>query len=467
MSLTKLASGYHLAGGPGDTTGTLRRVMRFVRPYRWRLGTYALLLAASAAAGMIPPLIFRELLDAAIPRRDVPLVNLLVGLAILAYLASAGMLLLGGYLGTLIGTDIIRDLRQVLFDHLQRLPLSFFVHAKTGAVQSRLNTDVLNAQQMFTGHLYTGSVGSIAADVLIIAFTLGAMVVLSWQVTLAALVLMPLFLVASRRIGPRMRSLVREQMDLFGGMNAFAAERLNVGGALLIKLFGGYDRESARFAARTAALRRNNIRVNMLALLVGTGVALVGFLGVAAVYWSGSLLAVSGPLTIGTVVALAAYAQRAYAPLMDLASARMNLQSALVSFERVFEVVDAPLEITERPHVGNGPDVVQGAVEIDGLWFRHAGRRAILVQSLVSEEPEAPASGARAVEPESWALRDVSIGLSAGTMTALVGPSDPGAHVRGCSGALRLRPKRDQMLRLRRQASDAVRQRGAPERRTG
>jgi ATP-binding cassette subfamily B protein len=420
MSLNRLETG-HDGGGPEDGRATLRRVVRFVRPYWWRLAAYAALLAASSIAGIVPPLIFKALLDTAIPHRDVVLLNLLIGLAVVCYLASSGLQLLGGYLGTLIGTGIIRDLRQALFDHIQRLPLRFFVHTKTGAIQSRLHTDVLNAQQMFTGHLYTGSVGSIAADVLLLAFTLTAMFVLSWQVTLAALVLVPLLLVATRWVGARMRSMVREQMDLFGDMSAFAAERFNVGGALLVKLFGGFDRESQGFADRSGALRRNNIGVNMLSLLVGTIVALVGLLGVAAVYWSGSHLILSESLTIGTMVALAAYAQRAYGPLMDLASARMNVHSALVSFERVFEVVDAPTGIAERPDAT--PHVARGDITLERVSFRHDPASAGLVPSLMAAVPNPAATDP---DQDEWALRDVSLHLPAGTMTAVVGPSGAG-----------------------------------------
>ncbi|MGW5366374.1 ABC transporter ATP-binding protein [Actinopolymorpha pittospori] len=420
MSLNRLETG-HDGGGPENGRATMRRVVRFVRPYRWRLAGYAALLAASSFAGIVPPLIFKALLDTAIPHRDVVLLNLLIGLAVVCYIASSGLQLLGGYLGTLIGTGIIRDLRQVLFDHIQRLPLSFFVHTKAGAIQSRLYNDVLNAQQMFTGQLYTGSVGSIAADVLLLAFTLTAMFVLSWQVTLAALLLVPLLVVVTRWVGVRMRSRVREQMDVFGAMSAFAAERFNVGGALLVKLFGAFDRESEGFADRTGALRRNNIRVNTLALLVGTSVAFVGLLGVAAVYWSGSHLILSGSLTIGTVVALAAYAQRAYGPLMDLASARMNVHSALVAFERVFEVVDAPTGIAERPDAT--PHVTGGDITLEKVSFRHEPASAGLVPSLM-----APAPTLAATDPdrEEWALREVSLQLPAGTMTAVVGPSGAG-----------------------------------------
>jgi len=159
----------------------------------------------------VPPLLFKQLIDTAIPRADLGMVNLLIGLAVLAYAGAAGLLLLGGYIGTLIGTGIIKDLRQALFDHLQRMPLAFFVHAKAGAIQSRLNTDVLNAQQMCTGHLYTGSVGSITADLLVLSFTLSAMLALNWQVTLVTLAIVPMLLVGIRLIGRRMRVLVRER----------------------------------------------------------------------------------------------------------------------------------------------------------------------------------------------------------------------------------------------------------------
>ncbi|GAB3431638.1 ABC transporter ATP-binding protein [Flindersiella endophytica] len=399
MSLSKLAAGYHVTHSPGQARATLRRTLRFVAPYKAKLAAYIALLAGSALAGVVPPLMFRRLIDGAIPGGDLAEVNVLMAIAVGAYLLSSVVQLAGGYLGTLIGTGIIRDLRRTLFDHFQRLPVDYFVKHKSGEVQSRLNNDVINAQQMFTGQLFTGSVGSVVSDVLVLGFILGAMFALSWQISLATLVLTPLFLLASGAVARRVHRLVREQMELFGDMNAFTAERFNVAGALLVKLFSRHDHESRLFGHRINALRRNNITVNTLALVVGGAIALAGFTGVAIVYWTGGVLAVSGTVTVGTVVALAAYIQRAYTPLVDLASARMNIQGALVSFERVFEIIDTPFEVDERPDARSGP--IDGTIRIDRVGFRYP-------------------------DSESEALRDVSFSVPAGTMTALVGRSGAG-----------------------------------------
>lgn len=403
MSLAKLASGFHLSERPADPKTTLRRALAYVRPYRRRLAVYAALLAGSAGMGIIPPLLFRRLIDDAIPRGDLRAVNILLITALLAYLGSTLLLLGGGYFGTLIGTGIIRDLRQALFDHLQRLPMAFFVRSKTGEVQSRLNNDVVNAQQMFTGHLFSGSVGSAAADVLTLSFTLGVMFTLSWPITLAALVLAPVLIISSKRIGVRVRQLTREQMSLFGEMNSFTQERFNVAGALLVKLFGTASRESGLYRNRISALRHNNIRVNSLAQIVTAAIGFLGVSSVIAVYWSGAALAITGSVTIGTVVAMAAYAQRAYTPLLDLSSARINLLSALVSFERVFEVLDTPIAIAEPEHPCR-TSIGAGSVQLDDVSFRyHDG------------DESAP-----------WALRDIDLAIPAGAMTALVGASGAG-----------------------------------------
>lgn len=401
MSLPTLATGFHLDQTPTQSRTTLARALRFVRPYRTKLALYALLLVVAAAAGALPPLAFRAVLDEAIPAQDLSRVNILIAAAVGCYLVSAGLMLAGGYLGTLIGTAVIRDLRQELFDHIQRLPLNYFVRVKTGELQSRLNTDVVNAQQIFTGQMFSGNVGSVAANVMTLAFTISAMFVLDWRIALATLLLTPVMIIAVQRAAPRYRRLVREQMELYGQMNAHTAERFNVAGVLLVRLFGKPGQESRLFATRINALRRNNIGVNTLALIVGAGVSLAGFIGVATVYWTGGVLAILGGVTAGTIVALAAYIQRAYTPLVDLASTRMNIQAALVSFDRVFEVLDTPAAVQE-PDTAQAK-IINGDIDIRNLWFRHL------------DEPS-----------DRWALQEINLHLPSGTTTALVGPSGAG-----------------------------------------
>lgn len=397
----------------------MRRVWQFARPY-WRgLAGYTLTLAASAVLGLLSPLVLRRLLDVAIPQHDRGAIDRLAALAVVLYLASAGLLLVGGYIGTRVGTAIIRDLRSALFDHLQRMPITFFIRSHTGAVQTRLNTDVINIQQLFTGQQFSGNVGSLAANVIVVGFSVGAMCVLSWQVTLLVLVIAAVFVYPTRRIGRHTRRLQREQMELYAGMTSFGVERLNVGGAQLVKLLGSYKEELEIFDGYVNRLSRNNIRVNTLSIGLGVGMTLLASAGTVAIYWFGGRLVTGDDLTIGTLVALALYAQRAYGPIADLAAARINIQNALVSMDRVFEVLNAPTAQPDpiTPALVRRP---RGEVAMHDVCYRYSDQDRYAVPSL--ELARAPI----AANDDTWALSDVSFHAPAGTMTALVGPSGAG-----------------------------------------
>jgi ATP-binding cassette subfamily B protein len=405
---------------PAKADGTLARVIGFAAQYKAGLIGYAALLAASAAVAMIPPLLLRHLVDTAIPHHRLGLIDALSAGAAAGYLAAAVLMLIGGYVGTRVGTAIIRDLRRALFDHVQHMPLGFFVHTRTGALLSRMNQDVVAAQQLFTGQMFTGSVGSLGADVLILVATLAVMFVLSWPITLLALAVTPLFVLPSRLAGKATRRLTREQMELYAGVTTFATERFGTPGALLVKLFGLYRRELELFTGRVEALRRNNIAINTVAQTLGTGLSLLSSAGLVAVYWLGGRLVTHGEVTIGTLVALALYAQRAYTPIADLASAKVNIQAAMISFSRVFEVLDAAPAVEEpkRPVI---PSSIRGDIAISHVSFGYRAEAAQTISSLA-----AATTGTRSARTAERAIDNVSFQVPAGTMTALVGPSGAG-----------------------------------------
>lgn len=391
----------------------------FARRYWLGLAAYAAALATSAVLGMLSPLVLRRLLDHAIPQRDLGAIDRLAALAGLLYLGSAIVLFVGGYVGTRVGTAIIRDLRAAVFDHIQRMPIAFFVRSHTGALQTRLNTDVINVQQLFTGQLFSGNVGSLAANVIVVCFSIGAMLVLSWQVTVLVLLLAVGFVLPSRQVARQTKQLQREQMDLFARMTSFGGERLNIGGALLVKLIGSYRRELMLFKQHINRLRHNNIRINSLALGLGVGMTLLASAGTVAVYWFGGRLVVSEDLTVGTLVALALYAQRAYGPIADLASARINIQNAMVSFDRVFEILDAPIPIVD-PASPIVADERRGEVELHDVSYSYSDDDVFDIPSLMlTDEPPR-------IDRATWALRGVSFRVPSGTMTAVVGPSGAG-----------------------------------------
>jgi ATP-binding cassette subfamily B protein len=329
-------------------------------------------------------------------------------------LATTGLGLASRWYASFIGEGLIFDLRTALYEHVQRMPVDFFTRTQTGSLMSRLSNDVLGAQQT------VGTLSSVISDVLGLATTLAVMLFLSWQVTLASLLVVPLFIVLDRRLGRRLAALSRQRMVLNADMNTTMTERFNVAGAMLVKLFGRPQHEVAEFAERAGGVRDSGVELAVVGRIYYGSLALVGSLGVAAVYLIGGHAFIHHSLTIGALTALSLYVQRLYSPLTDLASARVDLLTALVSFERVFEVLDAPSAITERP---GAFDLVSpsGRVEVDDVWFRYPAASQVSIASLESDS-----SRALGDEPSDWILRGVSFVAEPGQLVALVGPSGAG-----------------------------------------
>jgi ATP-binding cassette subfamily B protein len=325
---------------------TARRVLRFAKPYRKIIALFLLLVVVSSTIAVATPVLAGDVINAINSHRPdagrvvVTIALLIAGLAVVDATISIGQ----RFLSARIGESIIYDLRTQVYDHVQRLPLQFFTRTQTGALVSRLNNDVMGAQQAFTSTL-SGTVGNLIA----LALTAGVMFSLSWQVTALSLVLVPAFLLPARLVGRRLAEITRESYQLDAKMNATMTERFGVAGALLVKLFGRPEVEAGRFSARAARVRDIGVLQAMYGTSFMVAMMLIASLASALTYGVGGWLAVEGTIQAGTVVSLALLLTRLYGPITSLSNVRINIMSALVSFERVFEVLDLDPAIAEKP----------------------------------------------------------------------------------------------------------------------
>jgi ATP-binding cassette subfamily B protein len=408
----------HAIEGASVGRRTLRRVWELAHPYRAMLFGFLATIVLAALLALAPPLIIRAILDDAIPAGDRHMVTVLAGLMAAAAFAEAVLSLGERWWSSRIGEGLIYDMRSRLFDHVQRMPISFFTRTQTGALVSRLNNDVIGAQRALTGTL-----GSVVSNLIVLATTLVAMLALEWRLTLVALVLLPIFIIPAKRVGRQLQSLTREGMNLNASMNATMTERFGVSGAMLVKLFGRYDTETSEFSDRAGRVRDIGVRTAMVSRVFFIALGLVASIGTATIYWLGGQLVISETITLGTLVALGAYVVRIYTPLTGLTNARVDLMTAFVSFDRVFEVLDTPNPIEDRP---GAVDLIEprGRVELDGVSFRYPAASDGAVASL-----EAPAAATDATPPDvpgEMVLHDITATIEPGELVALVGPSGAG-----------------------------------------
>ncbi len=393
---------------------TTRRVLQFIRPYRALVAGFVAAVVVGAVLGAVPPLLFRRLIDSAIADKNTTLVTVLAVQAVALALAGALFSLVQRWLSARIGEGLIYDLRVALFDHVQRFPLAFFTRTQTGALQSRLNNDVVGAQQAVTNTL-----GTVVQNVISLAVTLSVMIALEWHLTVFTLLVLPAFVVAARRIGPPLQRITREQMQVNAEMNNMTAERFNVSGALLVKLFGHLDEEHDAFADRAARVRDIGVSGAMYSRVLFVILGLVSAVGTAVVYWLGGRLAIDGTISAGTVAAFVVYVSQIYQPLSQLTNTRVDVLTAMVSFERVFEVLDFESIITDSPDAVDLRDA-RGAITFAHVSFRHPAADQISLASL-----EGPTAGTD-TGPSDWILRDVTLAVAPGETVALVGPSGAG-----------------------------------------
>jgi ATP-binding cassette subfamily B protein len=394
----------------------LRRAWGFARPYRGWLIAYLATIVVSSLLGLLPPLLFRWIIDGAIPSGDRRLAVWLTAVTVAAALAAAFIGVVQRWGASSIGEGMIHDLRVALFDKVQRMPVAFFTRTQTGALISRLNNDVIGAQDAVTGTL-----GSLVSNVIVLTTTLTTMLILEWRLTVLALVVLPLFILPAKRVGRVLQAISRERMDLNAQMNAQMTERFNVSGAMLVKLYGRYGDELSAFSGRAARVRDTGIRQALYGRVFFVALGVVSAVGVAAVYGVGAQMVISGTISLGTLVAMAAYVTRIYQPLNDLTNARVDLMTAIVSFDRVFEVLDAPVAIADRPGAVDLVDPV-GRIELDHVTFRYPPATDVSVASL-----ESPGGLFELVDEDApEVLRDVHLTIEPGQVVALVGPSGAG-----------------------------------------
>jgi ATP-binding cassette subfamily B protein len=393
--------------------GITKRIVEFARPYRGLLGLFIVLIVLDAVLAVANPLIFRQIIDVGIAKRKTGLVVDLAALVAVLAVIDAFLSLWQRWVSAQVGEGLILDMRTRVYSHVQDMPIAFFTRTQTGALVTRLNNDVLGAQQAFTDTL-----SSVVGNAIGVAATLTAMFVLSWEISLVALALLPIFLFPARWVGRRLAALTRESYALNAQMNTTMTERFNVSGALLVKLFGDPRAESGLFEQRATRVRDIGItqalytRVFMVALL------LTASLATAMVYGWGGLLTIHHELQLGTVVALTAYLNRLYAPLTALSNVQVDVMTALVSFDRVFEVLDLKPMIAERADAVTIPDGPV-TVEFDHVDFGYPTADEVSLASLESV-------AVLEQTPSQQVLYDLSFVARPGQLVALVGPSGAG-----------------------------------------
>jgi ATP-binding cassette subfamily B protein len=420
---------------PHVSRALLRRVADYALPY-WR-GVVLILatILGISLLSLIPPLLIRDLLDRALPERDFAQLNLLA-LGMIAVPLVNGLLgVVQRYASSKIGEGIIFDLRRAVYAHLQHMSLRFYTNTRVGEMMSRLNNDVVGAQRAITG-----TVVNLISNLVSLIATLAIMLSLEWRLTLMSIAILPLFLFPARRVGHVLRRIARESLDLNARMNVLMNETLNISGALLVKIFGRYRYEVRRFAERAAEVRDIGVRNAVVGRWFFLALSLVSALGTALVFWVGGNLVLQGAFTIGTIVAFTAYLRDLYGPLMAMTNARVEFATSMVSFERVFEVLDLPIEIADHPGARQLTDPV-GHLRFEDVSFSYRDSRSAPIglgdvrrfswhASMQYVSPAKKQGNGDGAKPEApslrFALKDVNFEIFPGQVAALVGPSGAG-----------------------------------------
>jgi ATP-binding cassette subfamily B protein len=393
--------------------GTASRILRFASPYAGMLALFLTLVGLDAGVGVVTPLLYRDLINKGILRGDSHLVIVLALLAALLYGVDAGFRLTQSYLAATIGSRIVLSIRTALFDHIQQMPLAFFTRTQTGALVSRLNGDVAGAQSAFTDVLST-----VIGNIITVTLVLGAMFFLSWRITLVSLVLIPVFVLPARFMGRKLQAITRESYDLAASMNSTMIERFNVAGAQLSKLYGRREDETANFTARARRVADIAVKRALVARVFFTALSLLGSLATAIAFGWGGLLTIRHAMDLGTLVALVSYLERLYGPVTGLSNIQVTIMTALVSFERVFEVLDLASMLQEKSDARPLP-AGPARIAFEQVSFRYPSASEVSLASLESISATEKIAG-------KIILRDISFVVEPGEMVALVGPSGAG-----------------------------------------
>jgi ATP-binding cassette, subfamily B, bacterial len=425
---------------PKVTWKLLRRVMSYSAPYRWQITGMLIMILITTGLTLLTPLILRDLIDNTIPTRDVNrLVLLAVGLLLIPAVGG-GINVIQRRLNASVGEGVIYDLRVALYARLQRMSLRFFTHTKVGELMSRLNNDVVGAQNAISN-----TIVGIITNLIQAGAVLLVMATLEWRLTLIAVAILPLFILVARRLGYRLREIAREHMEVNAQMNAMMNETLGIGGAILVKLFGRTELETERFRERSARVRDIGVRRAVVGMTFFVIIGLLSAIGTALVYGLGGYLVIQGLFTVGTIVAFGAYLTSLYSALQGLANAPVEFATSVVSFERVFEVIDLPLDIEEKPDAVALQDVA-GSLLFENVHFhytvdekgllssvRRFGRMdnvtAVLSGDDQKKERTTPENGdgeAARSQAREMALKDITFEARPGQLVALVGPSGAG-----------------------------------------
>lgn len=426
---------------PQVTRNLLLRVLGYARPYWPLVGVVLITIMVVALFELIPPILYGSVIDLLygnmsdspigrqpfygeyiqrlLPRQDSTRLNVLAVVLVVVPILSGLITILQRYVNSIVGEGIIHDLRQELFNHLQKMPLRFFTHTKSGEIISRLNNDVVGAQNAITG-----TIPSIVTNAFTLITTLIIMITFEWRLTLLSIVVLPLFLLPARRVGRILRDIRRKAMDYNADMSSAIGETLNVNGALLVKTFGRRQYEVERYAAINRNVRDIGIRRALVGRWFFLGLSIAGALGTALVYGIGGHFVLDGAISPGTIVTFAAYLSRLYGPISSLTNVQVEFVQALVSFERVFEYLDMPLEIDDKPGAIELHNV-RGEIEFVDVSFSYVEET---VESAGPQEDgqEAGGDGGKIISTRLWALQNVDFRIPPGKLVALVGPSGAG-----------------------------------------
>jgi ATP-binding cassette subfamily B protein len=409
-------------GQPAYSRQLLGRVLDYARPY-WR--SLALVLAAmgvTALIGLVPPLLYRDLIDNVLPNGDYRRLNLLalgmIGIPVVSGLIGVAQ----RYLSARMGEGIIFDLRQTMYDHLQRMSLRFFTRTRAGEIVSRFNNDVVGAQGAVTATL-----PDIVSNGVTLVSTLVVMIAIEWRLALLSVLVLPLFLLPARRVGGMLRGIRRQALEYNADMSSIITETLGINGAILVKIFGRQRQEAARFRETSRKMRDTGVRRALVGRWFFLGLGIASAIGTALIYWVGGYQVLQGTITIGTIVAFAAYLTRLYEPISSLSNVQVDFAQSMVSFERVFEYLDLPTEIEDKPGAID-LEHAEGPVRFEDVSFSYLAEYELPEQPVTAPDP----NGDEAEKPTEviitrrWALRDLSFEIHPGQLAALVGPSGSG-----------------------------------------